>query len=261
VSDVQTSSRLAYELLAHDIRHAGLTGCNHDGHVSDIRLPAGRAGWDEALRGYAPDLADRRQVAGTDSLRLIAAGDAAMSVKLHTPSESLFEIDGPIPLRDRDVVIVCDPDHAAILQVAKAGSTLDYGDPALNCGTNLAYLAHCDGSHDYTFGPNAQLAPLYAANWYIGANPDPPGGSSLYRWQPDADPQELVRHVTDLRLRYLPSGASGFVPAAQVKDWSAVTTVQISLTLHSALQPRAGAANAPLTRTITATVALYNRVN
>lgn len=261
VGDVQTSSRLAFELLAHDIRHAGLTGCNNDGRVTDIRPSAGRTDWNDALRGYTqgmtvPGLAGLNQVAGTDSIQLMEAADTAMSVKRHTPAAGRFEIDGPIPLRDQGVVIVCDPDHAAILQVAKAGATLSYDDPALNCGMNLAFPTHCDGGHEYTFGPNAQMAPLYAAHWYIGANPA--NGTSLYRLTPDAGAQEMVRNVTDLRLRYLPSDASSFVPANLVTDWPAVTAVQISLTLQSG----SGATSAPpLTRATTATVALYNRVN
>jgi len=272
VSDVQTSSRLAFELLAHDIRDAGLTGCNNDGNVANIlangstAVPgaaAWNADWGNALKGYTQGMIDpalpaaSNQVANTDSIQVLSAADTAMSVQLHTPGQ--FAINGDIgSLKDGDPVIVCDPDHAAILQIATAGPPLVYTD-AGNCGLDLNYPATCGGGGmTYLFGPNSQIAPLYAVDWYIGNNAV--GGKSLYRIVPmiDPNPQEMVRDITSMTLLYLQKGAFNFVAANAVTDWTTVTAVQITLAMQSSFQ-RAGTNAQPLIRNYSTVVALYNR--
>ncbi|MCL2872693.1 MAG: prepilin-type N-terminal cleavage/methylation domain-containing protein [Betaproteobacteria bacterium] len=273
VSDVQTSSRLAFELLAHDIRDAGLTGCNNDGRVANILAngptavsgdAAWNADWGNALKGYSQGVVDDpallafSQAANTDSIQVLAAADTAMSVQLHTPGQ--FAINGDIGnLKDGDTVIVCDPDHAAILQIAAVGPPLVYNNTG-NCGMSLDFPGSCGGDGGYTFGSNSQIAPLYAVDWYIGNNTV--GGKSLYRIVPmiDPNPQEMVRDITSMSLLYLQSGVANFVAANAVTDWSAVSAVQITLAIQSSFR-RVGTDAQPLIRNYSTVVALYNRMN
>lgn len=308
LGDVQTSSRLAFELLARDIRSAGLTGCDGDGRVTNIlkgspddtnNTPLWNADWNNALRGYTqggatpdPALASLpadapQQVPGTDSIQLIGADSTAMSVQSHALAAGQFTLNGATGnLQPGSAVIVCDPDHAALFQAtavssgdapsdgaAAASPTITY-DTTANCGASLDYPGACgDGAGTYVFGANAQIAPLYAADWYIGVNPD--GGKSLYRLAPfdpsnlGGDPplpQEMVRGVTNMQLLYLQPNAPDalFATAAQVtsnsNNWGAVTAVQVTLTMQSAFQ-RAGTDDKPLQRQYTTTVTLYNRVH
>src|SRR5699024_8285784 len=102
LSEVQASSRFAYEMLARDIRKAGNTGCNSlSGRVANVlnKNAAGKrqwwANWNNAVYGYdgsdddpavveGTDSADR--VAGTDSLVVLGTAGLALSVAEHHPT-------------------------------------------------------------------------------------------------------------------------------------------------------------------------------
>jgi type IV pilus assembly protein PilW len=271
LSEVQENSRLAFEILTHDIRNAQLTGCNNDGRVANVLSNSGAAwwaNWNNALRGYTggdPALAGSGQVANTDSIQLLGAADTGMSVQTHTPGQ--FTINGNVGnLQNGDIVIVCDPDHAVLLKVTNAAPPITY-DAKNNCTTGLGFPTNCDGGtgNAYTFHINAQIAPLSAVDWYVGNNPV--GGTSLYRMAlvntggaPTPTAQEMVRNITGMTLTYLQQGTAQFVPAKQVANWAQVSAVQVNLAMQSTFQ-RAGTNAQPLIRNYTATVTLYNRVN
>src|SRR5690606_32376753 len=53
--DVPDGSRLAFEMMARDIREAGLTGCNNRGRVANVLNNTSTpwwAGWGNAAHGY-----------------------------------------------------------------------------------------------------------------------------------------------------------------------------------------------------------------
>jgi type IV pilus assembly protein PilW len=277
LGEVQENSRLAFEMLAHDIRSAQLTGCNSKQNVANVltnRATAWWANWDNAIKGYgsADPAASAvtgpgKQVTGTDSIQLLGAADTQMSISTHTPASGQFAINGVIgSLQNGDIVIVCDPDHAAILKITSAGPPITYNATATgNCTTDLSYPTNCSSTGTYTFGANAQIAPLSAVDWYIGNNSG--GGTSLYRMTlvntggtPTPTAQEIVRNVTDMTLSYLQQDATQFQSAQEITDWTTVNAVQVQLTMQSTFQ-RAGTDNQPITRTYTAIITLYNRVN
>ncbi|MEY2114603.1 MULTISPECIES: prepilin-type N-terminal cleavage/methylation domain-containing protein [Rhodanobacter] len=290
LGDVQDGSRLAFELMARDIREAGLTGCNNNGRVANVlnnQSTAWWADWGNAVHGYGvgtatadPALtvgtAATNQVGGTDSLQLIGAADSGLSVAA-TPSSTAanFKLnDKTSDIVTGDVVIVCDPDHAAIAQVTSYNSsnvTLVHnaGGSTVpgNCSKGLAFPTNCasPNGNGYAFGPNSQIFKLGAVDWYIGYNPL--GGKSLYRVNvvttagaPTPTAQEMVRDVTGMVISYHQAGVASFVDAKTVAaNWGAVDSVRVQLTVES-VDKRAGTDTKPITRQFSATTTVRNRV-
>lgn len=288
LGDVQDGSRIAFEMMARDIREAGLTGCNNNGRVANVlnnKSTAWWADWGNAVHGYGagtaadPALtvgtAATNQVSGTDSLQLLGAADSGLSVAA-TPSSTAanFKLnDKTADIVTGDVIIVCDPDHAAIAQVT------DYNDSNVtllhnsggktspgNCSKGLGYPTVCTTNGiGYKFQPNSQIFKLGAVDWYIGYNPL--GGKSLYRvtvvttaGTPTPTKQEMVRDVTGMTILYHQAGIASFVDAKSVAaNWGAVDAVQVQLTVES-VDKRAGTNAEPIKRQFAATSTVRNRV-
>jgi type IV pilus assembly protein PilW len=286
LSDVQDGSRIAFEMMARDIRDAGLTGCGNTGRVANVLNSSSGTwwtNWGNAVHGYGsgtpavdPALtvgtAATNQVSGTDSLQLLGAADTGLSVAA-TPSSTAanFKLnDSTSDLTTGDVIIVCDPDHATIVQVTNYTNSnvtvvhnTGTGTPG-NCSKGMGYPTTCTtNGNGYKFGPNSQIFKLGAVDWYIGVNPI--GGKSLYRVSvttvgstPTATAQEMVRDVTAMNIRYhqsQPVVGTSFVTAATI----GVDAVQVQLTLES-VDKRAGTNVQAISRNFTATTTVRNRV-
>lgn len=294
LGDVQDGSRIAFEMMARDIRDAGLTGCGNAGRVGNVlqNAPGGSAtpewwaNWGNAVHGYPvggttdPALtagtAAGNQVSGTDSLQLLGAADSGLSVAA-TPSSTAanFKLnDTTSDLTTGDVIIVCDPDHATIVQITNYTNSnvtvvhnTGTGTPG-NCSKGLGYPTVCStNGNGYQFGPNSQIFKLAASDWYIGINPI--GGKSLYRvnvatsgTKPTATAQEMVRDVTAMSLLYHQAGGTSFVSATTIGadvNWATVDAVRVKLTLES-VDKRAGTDVKAISRYFTATTTVRNRV-
>lgn len=286
LGDVQDGSRTAFEMMARDIRDAGLNGCNNNGRVANVlnARPGGTAtaqwwaNWDNALIGYdhsqtdaavANGTAEKARVNGTDSLMLLRAEGSGVTVKLNTEPAATFTInESSSDLQAGDVIMVCDPDHAALVQITSlASGTITHaasGSPG-NCNTDLSFPTVCSSTSSYVFTPNAQISKLAAVDWYVGVNPL--GGSSLYRiglenvaGVPTPKAQEMVRDVTGMTLAYHQSGNATFVPASTAGiNWALVDAVRVTLTLES-VDKKSGTDAKPISRTFTATTTVRNRV-
>ena len=191
-------------------------------------------------------------------------------MQLNTEPAATFTLnETSADLKAGDVVVVCDPDHATLVQISSlAAGTLKHmsgtGTPG-NCTTDLNYPTVCSSSASYVFAPNAQITRLMAVDWYVGTNPDQ--GKSLYRvglvnnaGVPTPTAEEMVRGVTNMSIAYHQSGNAGFVAASAVGNWALVDAVQVRLWLESTDQ-RAGTDDKALRRDFTATTTLRNRVN
>ncbi|MFC5526421.1 PilW family protein [Rhodanobacter ginsengisoli] len=295
LGDVEDGSRIAFEMMARDIRDAGLTGCGNAGRVANVlqngpgsATPDWWANWGNAVHGYPvgsttdPALtvgtAATDQVTGTDSLQLIGAADTGLSVAA-TPSSTAanFKLnDTTSDLTTGDVIIVCDPDHATIVQITNYTNSnvtvvhnTGTGTPG-NCSKGMGYPTVCTANgNGYQFGPNSQIFKLAAVDWYIGTNPI--GGKSLYRVsvvtsgaKPTATAQEMVRDVTAMTIKYHQSNplGTGFVNATTIgadANWATVDAVQVTLTLES-VDKRAGTDVKAISRNFTATTTVRNRV-
>jgi type IV pilus assembly protein PilW len=284
LGQVQSGARLAFELLAHDIRNARLTGCGASAHVANAlteQSTAWWANWDgNAFIGHAGGQVDpavsigtapAQRAAGTDSITMMGAADTAMSVSAHDPVKGQFTVNGSIGSlggQGGDVLIVCDPDRAAIFQTASAAGLLLTYDIE-SCVATPGLPGVCGGSAAHAFGANSQIAPLAATTWYVGISQSDSGEGkswSLYRRTlvnsndtPTPQAQEMVQGVSGLSLRYLQDGTFLAADDSSI-DWSKVTAVQVHLNLQSSFQ-RAGTDGQPLARDYTATVALYNRLD
>lgn len=281
LADVQDGSRISFELMARDIRDAGLNGCDNSGRIGNVLINGPVKGgtdwwanWANAVHGYdstQTDPAAGSRAAKTDSLQLLGVSDIGVSVATNTPTAGQFTLNGTATdLTAGDVLIVCDPNHAAIFQSSafiSGSTTLTYaasGTPG-NCNTGLGYPSSCTTANNYQFLPNAQLGKLTAADWYVGANGV--GGTSLYRLalvnttgSIGTQAQEMVRNVTDMQITYHQAGSASFLAADTVTNWASVDAVQVTLTLESN-DTNAGTNAASLERHFTATTTVRNRVN
>ncbi|MEO8837621.1 MAG: prepilin-type N-terminal cleavage/methylation domain-containing protein [Herbaspirillum sp.] len=288
LGDVQDSTRIGFEMMARDIRNAGVSDCNNNGRVANVlnNSPfhsgtAWWADWNNAVRGYGGAQTDTavttgtgsgQRVAGTDSLTLLGGADTSLSVSSYaTPTFILNEKTSD--LQNGDVVIVCNQDHSVLFQISSysspaSGVTFAHsmtGTTPGNCSNGLGFPTICTaGGTPYSFGPNSQVTKLAAADWYIGNNPT--SGLSLYRMslnivsgEPVPTALEMVRGVTAMSILYHQSPAPAFVAPAAVTNWTAVDAMQVTLTMESTDNLAATDAK-PITRTFTSTTAVRNRV-
>lgn len=286
LGDVEDSGRVAFELMARDIRQAGYTGCGNERIANVLNngpnasaTPDWWASWANMVRGYASADSDPavatgggvgQRVAGSDSLELLGASTLAARIVDDDPGSATFTLSAPAAgVVSGDPVIACDPDHASLMQATSVnGDSVAHivgGTPG-NCTSRLNFPVVCGapGGNDYEYSNNATLAAVTAVDWYVGNNPA--GGRALYRLAlvnqdgvPTPTAQEMVRGVTGLTLGYLLNGSGGFVDAGAVSNWSQVVAVRVTATASSAFL-RASVDNQPLSRQITFTVTLRNRV-
>lgn len=287
LNDVQDGSRVAFEMLARNIREAGLTGCDNSGRIANIVNNSATtwwANWNSVLVGYDSTTADPnvavgtgvgQRVAGNDSITVLGGGDAPLTLASDSePAGSMKINETTSNLATGDVVMVCDPDHSVMMQISAYSngsfSHTTAGTPG-NCSGGLGYPAVCTASgNTYQYGPNALLAKVQANDWYIGnyQNADGTTGTSLYRLTlnnvagvPTAQAQEMVRDVTKMTIAYHQQGNTSFVPATTVAaNWGQVDAVQVTLTLQGS-NKRAGINYQPITRTFVSTSTVRNRVN
>ncbi|MES0873362.1 PilW family protein [Sinimarinibacterium thermocellulolyticum] len=284
LGQVQEASRIAFELLARDLRQAGLTGCGNTTRIANTLNNQATAWWanfNNAVRGYDGNQDDpavvegtavAQRVVGTDSIQLIGAGEIGLSVESHNPTAANFKLNEPsADLRDGDIIIVCDPDHATITQITNYNSsnvTLVHNTGTAspgNCSKGLGFPTLCTvNGNPYAFGANSQISRMVASDWYIGNNPV--GGRSLYRsalgnsaGAAATTAMEMVRDVTDMQIEYLAQAAVNYVAAAAVTDWQRVVAVRITLTVQGN-QAATGTDGEPIRRAFTTTVTLRNRM-
>ncbi|WP_430389211.1 PilW family protein [Dyella sp. 20L07] len=271
LSDVQDSTRIAFEMMARDIRVAGLTGCGNSGRFANVVSGAKWwSNWNNTIVGYTSSQADialatNARAKDTESIILLGAEGSGVSVKANaSPAFTINE--SSTDMVAGDVVIVCDPDHAALVQLSSVnGTTLTHaasGNPG-NCTTDLSYPTVCSSGNTYVFAPNAQIAKLNAVDWYVGTNDE--GGTSLYRLalttvagEAKAIASEMVRDVTGLTFLYHQTGDNAFL-AADAVNWSQVDAVQVTMTVISS-DKRVGVDAKPVSRTFTSTTTMRNRV-
>lgn len=300
LAEVEDGSRIAFELMARDIRGAGLSSCDSTNSRIANALNGGSANWyadwGNPVHGYPDGSTDPAlsgitgagaPVAGIPSLHIINAGNLDASVST-TPSDTAANLRINQPsnnLQVGDIIVVCtltgpEP-HTSIVQITgpgKVGSPITgvvvvhntgAGTPG-NCSKGLDYPTVCSTNGSTTnLEPNSPISKLSAADWYIGTNPA--GTRSLYRLTINgyADitktpgggtPQEMVRNVTNMAITYLQPPNTNFVPAASVTDWSVVTAVRVTLTVGSTFQ-RASVNAQAISRVYSATTTIRNRVD
>lgn len=216
LAEVEEGSRIAFELMARDIRGAGLSSCDSsNGRIANGLNPDSSgntvwyADWKNPVHGYPDNSSTPNDpalsgitgpgapVPGMPSLHVIDAGNLDASVST-TPSDvaANLRINQPSTnLQVGDIIVVCtltgpEP-HTSIVQITGPGSVgsnisgvvvvhnTGAGTPG-NCTKGLDYPTVCSTNGSTTnLEPNSPISKLSAADWYIGTNSA--GTRSLYR--------------------------------------------------------------------------------
>lgn len=286
LSRVQESSRVAFELLARDVREAGGNHCASSIRLANVVAERDDAYWRNWPSGFsgvgggsafaAPAFGfgsgAGARVAGTDGLELHSTEDLGLylTAPMASATAELPVNRPPADVRAGDVLMVCDFRLASLFRATGvSANALAHGSGAgANCSAGfsreLALLCRDDSlvpaAAWHRYGANAVVTRPRMLRWFVGYNDR--GGRSLYRAvlysgaaQPAAD--EVAEGVVQMSLSYLAEGQASYQAAAAVSDWSRVKAVRVELTLQS---ERASAIdNQPLTRTVSTVLALRNR--
>lgn len=260
LSRMQENARVAFELMARDIREAGLAGCGNTGRTVNTLNNASTTwwtNWQSGIVGYEGTAAYPGQETGTDPAERVHGTDAVqvmygksygLSVVSHDPNKTsnsaqIF-LNKLHTLKDSDIVVICDYEQASILQISNAnqsnvnivhntGGSVQPGNATKGLGFPLPDPITTNGT-PYTYGPNSTVMKFESVGWYIGNNGRPEtGGRSLYRRIKNDSAQEVVEGISDLQISYLEGNNISYVNAGAVSDWDDVLAVRLSLTLNS----------------------------
>jgi type IV pilus assembly protein PilW len=293
VGRIQENSRVAFELMARDIREAGGNPCNSTNMsvINVLNSPAnnwwsnwGRtsnnAALGSALVGYGDGdpLLGITRVAGTPALVVLSGGSSVATVVTHVPGTQTFTVrDNTHGFEIGDLLLVCGQDSdvvslesiqdegvgtvrlGGLFQMSNAGGSTSVMHAAGGSPGNAAVNLGPSGTQ-FTYGPNSVITRLHAAAWYIGSNGQ---GQSLYQSVLGANggltAQEIVPNVQAMALTYLLPGANSYVAAGEVPAarWNEVLAVRIVLTLQG--EGNTGTDGAPITRDLIQVVSLRNR--
>lgn len=274
---IQESARVAFELMARDVREAGGNPCANNLPVGNVINSPGSAwwsNWSDGLVGVDGTFATgepANRVAGTDAIEVKAGSSSGVTVTAHVPTSAQFHTNttqhGFVA---GDIMMVCDYRQAAIMQMTGPNATnqtvvhnTGTGTPG-NCTKGLGVPVACTtNGTPYTYGPNSVLTKLEVARWYIGNNPR--GSRSLYRdtlvnraGVPTVESNEITEGVRDLQITYLLPSDTVYRPASDIGTrWKEVLAARVVITFEG--EERIGTDGNPIQRRLVHTVTLRNR--
>ena len=283
---IQENARVAYELMARDIREGAGNICSRNLPVANVLNNAGTVWWSSgpAVTGFDggqafPDAGfgtgAGQRVSGTDAIQLVSTSGSGFTVASHNPAPAtaLFTLNtASHGLVSGDILIACDMGQVSVFQMSTAAVTHTEisGSPG-NCTTGLGFSDPIDcasAGQQYQFAPNAQVARLRAVRWYVANNGR--GGRSLYQaalrnpgGTPTVTVEEVAEGVTDLQFEYLPVDATAYAAATGITDWTQVVAVRVTVTLsggQGAITENVGTDGAALQRQFSHVVTLRNRL-
>lgn len=218
LSSLQSSARLAFQLMSQDIRSAGFAGCNNSGRVISIINGAPLwSQWRGGLEGYA---------VGTngvsESLRLMYGAGATSSVRSHVPP--VLTLNEGSALQVGDIAMLCDDSLSSIFQVSgRTVDTISHAAAApLNCATDLGFQFPfvCAEARPRVFQGGAMLMRFESVLWLVAPSTDNAAINSLYREVMvggNLFREEVLFGVNSLNFAYqdgdLPFNPIGFTPA------------------------------------------------
>ncbi|WP_018410590.1 prepilin-type N-terminal cleavage/methylation domain-containing protein [Methyloversatilis thermotolerans] len=286
LSRIQESARIAFELLARDLREAGLNSCGGARQfVNILNSPSSLwwTQWNGGLRGYggsdafsgaAFGSAVGQRATGTSALHIMRSGSQPNTVSSHdTASQTITLSPRNAGLAAGDLAIVCNFSQASLFQVSAAGTnTVAHapdGSPG-NCSRGLGFANPPDCSQNgqtYRYEANAVVMKLESLAWYVGnTGRSSTTSRSLFRVAPQNNAgtlslvaEEVLDGVIDLQVDYLLEGGSAYVAASAVSDWTSVTGVRLQLVIEEPDRP--AAVTDRVRRTLTHVVTLRNRLS
>ena len=290
LSRIQENARMAFELMARDVREAGGNPCKNNNPVANVLNNAATTTWSnwvEGLMGYTTDGAFNtafpsigtgtgitQHVAGTHALTVMGATGTGITVASHTPNSAQFKVNTTDHgFSSGDILMVCDFNQTSIFQVTNANASnvtivhnTGAGTPG-NCTKGLGLPLKCTANGTpYTYGANSQLIRFQSATWYIGdsGRNDNRGRpiNSLFRTVNGGAPQEMVEGIDNMRLSFLIPPGPAYGTPTTAAQWASVSAVNIALTL-SGTETGTRTDNVDgsrLQRTLNQTVSLRNRL-
>lgn len=289
---MQDNARIAFELMARELREAGGNPCGTT-RVANVLLGASGSHWLDwsrgGLQGYEGNVVMTgvatgngagQRVAGTDAVTIRTASlNTGVIITEHDEPSAQFKVNTQAHgFEDNAILMACDYRQAAIFQVTSASSsnvtivhnTGNVSAGPGNCSEGLGFPTDCSSTNGnpYSFENNGFLSRLTVTNWYIGNNER--GGRSLFRIENGGAAQEVAEGVTDLQLEYLTrvgtSPASSYANASLIGSWandavSPVIAVRIRMDLESleAVGTDAANPNTVLRRQLIHVVSLRHR--
>ena len=231
LSESQENARMAFELIARDVRQARDTSCgpvaptpaNLNGNWWGQWRPV--LGFDGATVAGAVGFGDGigQRVAGTQALQAQSGGETRIIQKI---TGTKLDLQSNADTLSSGPVIVCDL-QAASLHIATAA------------GTKAITTAPAVTVNDPD-NPPFQVSRLTATTWYIGNNGRATeGGRSLYRIRLQANgtpvTEEILPGIVDLSVRYHTKNAADFtdVLPATPAAWNEINAVELTLVSES----------------------------
>ena len=265
---IQENARFAADMLGRDIREAGGNGCLLEiGTVTDIRqspsdpnttgilgweysdtgqgdsytltgnVPGGETDWDNNNGDALPGSISGEVVEGSDIL--FVEGAHAHDLNGNTVTGlggGAINLSGSTGI-ERDTVIHVTSEDCSNSRIfyknnaASASSIVAGGSDNQTGGTVPAIT-------DPPMTNNLTVSVYRATAFYIGENPD--GNPALYSQSLEEPtpppPQELLSNVENMQILYGeggPAGATTYVTAENVTDWSSVVSVRLGLLMRS----------------------------
>jgi type IV pilus assembly protein PilW len=278
---VQENARVAFELMAREVRQAGGNPCGATttSNVLSNSLTAWWANWDAGvLQGFGntepatgivvTGTGSGQRVTGTPAIKVLSGGMFnSVTITAHDPAVAKIDLNIPNHGFDTgDIVVVCDAESAALAQVssvttALAGSISHKDTAPLN---SIEELGFPPGSPK-TVAAGGFVTKYTSNLWYVGNNSR--GGRSLYRAN-RVSTEEIAEGIVDMQIDYLLRNVStgnlgnDWVSASAVGGWTnaaanLVVAVRFKLDLESVTA--VGTDQAPLRRQLFHVVNLRNR--
>lgn len=258
LSRIQENARIAFELMARDIREGSGNPCSNDLEITN-RVTNYTANWwsnwdraaiSRGVVGYNNG-ALAGTLAGTDAIEILAGSSAGTMVTAHTPPN--FTVNTSTHgYATNDILMVCDNRVVSIFSATVAGTTISHL-AANNSNANLGI-----NNMPLTYSDNAMIVRLMATRWYVADNGR--GGNSLFRVAlrgNDTAIEEVVEGVQNMEIDYLLPGAADYAPTVAATRWPEVLSVRLRLRLVG--QDRDGTDGQALGRWLEHTVTLRNR--
>lgn len=233
LSESQENARMAFELIARDVRQARDTSCgpvvttnisfaDNDKWWGEWQPVLGFAG-DEDTGAVTTGNGVGERVAGTQALQLQGSGETRI---IKSISGSKLELQTDAGTLSTGPVIVCDLQSASLHTAAASATKAITTTPPVT-------VTSVDN-------PQFQVSRLTAVTWYIGNNGrDNEGGRSLYRIRLETDgttvTEEILPGVVDLGLQYHTKDEDAFTPDAPTTEieWNEINAIELTLTTES----------------------------
>lgn len=264
VNRIQENQRIAFEMLARDIREAGGNPCTRNlVNMLDTSKPGGSyyIGWSDGLSG-----GNETGPNGSDEITLYLANGASIDVTKNENPSANIEVSSTAGLAKNDILMVCNAEVAAIFQATQINNppnaSIQHNSGEGEPGNLMkpfqidqaSYDASVGGSNapGYCFLPETpkhsnclnepsnsptQVVKPFAVRWYLDDNGR--GSTSLYRQvvtnggATSDTPAEIAEGVTNMQITYKVGAVPGYVDAALGLAWKQVTAVHAQLTFQA----------------------------